>query len=60
MAINYTGMKEISCPGCGKEIHTYSVPTKPGQYRVRCHSNRDRVIVLEVHNDGSVTGTIQE
>ncbi len=47
-------MVEILCPGCGKEIHSFHIPSQPGAYRLRCHSNHDKRIIITMHEDGSI------
>lgn len=45
---------KVECPGCGKELHSYTVPSTPGTYRLMCKSDRTKQILLKVDNDGFV------
>ncbi len=46
---------EIVCPGCGRDIHIFHLPTRPGIYRLRCQSDSDKMIRLVRNADESVT-----
>lgn len=45
---------KIDCPGCGKDLHSYTIPSQPGTYRVMCQGDRTKKIELEVNEDGTV------
>jgi hypothetical protein len=47
---------DIHCPGCGKDIHHFAVPSRPGTYRLQCKGNRDTMVLVTVKEDGSVSG----
>lgn len=44
----------IECPGCGKDLHTFMVPSKPGTYRLMCKSDRSKPVLLKVNENGSI------
>ncbi|EKD28370.1 MAG: hypothetical protein ACD_79C00328G0007 [uncultured bacterium] len=47
-------MKEIHCPGCGKALHKFFVPTKEGVYRLRCKANNSKLFNVKVDKEGNI------
>ena len=48
-------MIKIPCPGCGKELHFFFIPSAPGTYRVTCQSDSTKQIVVKIDEDGQIT-----